>query len=59
MVGCSRVNFHCRDALLIWIIVEQGYTALAVGADHPMGLFGHFSLSSIFFFLSPSLWETA
>ena len=35
----------------------QGPIALAVGAGG--GLFGHFSLSSILSFLSPSLWETA
>ena len=40
----------------IWVIVGQGPTALAVGADG--GLFGHFSL--LFPFpLSPFLWETA
>ena len=38
-------NFQCRGVLLIWIIVEQGPTALAVGAGR--GLFGHFFLSSI------------
>ena len=27
------VNFQCRGVLLIWIIVGQGPTALAVGAD--------------------------
>ena len=27
------VNFQCRDALLIWIRVGQGPTALAVGAQ--------------------------
>ena len=26
------VNFQCRGVLLIWIIVGQGPTALAVGA---------------------------
>ena len=32
------VNFQCRGVLLIWIIVGQGPTVLAVGA----GRFGHF-----------------
>ena len=46
--------------LLIWIIVGQGHTVLAVGAGG--GRFDIFSL--IFFFLSlsllsPSLWEMA
>ena len=51
------VNFQCRGDLLIWIIVGQGPTALAVGAG---GVVWTFFLSSIFFsFLSPSLWETA
>ena len=49
------VNFQCRGVLLIWIIVGQGPTALAVGA----GCLDIFSLVYHFFFLSPSLWETA
>ena len=32
MVRWCWVNFHCRGVLLIWIIVGQGPTALAVGA---------------------------
>ena len=44
------VNFHCRGVLLIWIVVEQGPTAVAVGAGG--GCFGHFSLFFHFFFLS-------
>ena len=44
------VNFQCRGVLLIWIIVRQGPTALAVGAG---GVVWTFFLSSIFsrFFL--------
>ena len=51
------VNFQCRGALLIWIIVGQGPTALAVGAGG--GCFDNFTLIYPFFPLSPSLWETA
>ena len=32
MVRWCWVNFQCRGVLLIWIIVGQGPTALAVGA---------------------------
>ena len=51
------VNFQCRGVLLIWIIVGQGPTALAVGAGG--GCLDIFSLVYHFSFLSPSLWETA
>ena len=51
------VNFQCRCVLLIWIIVEQGPIALAVGACG--GCLDIFSLIYHFSFLSPSLWETA
>ena len=51
------VNFQCRGVLLIWIIVGQGPTALAVGAGG--GCLDIFSLIYHFSFLSPSLWETA
>ena len=50
------VNFQCRGVLLIWIIVGQGLTALAVGADR--GCLNIFPLI-YHFFSSPSLWETA
>ena len=50
------VNFHCRGVLLIWIIVGQGPTALAVGASG--GCLDIFFLS-IISLLSPSLRETA
>ena len=40
----------------IWIIVGQGPTALAVGADG--GCLDIFSLVYHFSFLTPSLWET-
>ena len=43
--------------LLIWIIVGQGTTALAVGAGG--GCLDIFSLIYHFSFLSPSVWETA
>ena len=51
------VNFQCRGVLLIWIIVGQGRTVLAVGAGG--GCLDIFSLAYHFSFLSPSLWETA
>ena len=47
------VNFKCWGVLLIWIIVGQGPTVLAVGVG--MGCFSHLSFLSLF----PSLWETA
>ena len=57
MVRWYWVNFHCRGVHLIWIIVGQGSTVLAVGADR--GCLNIFSLVCHFFPLSPSLWETA
>ena len=51
------VNFRCRGVLLVWIIVWQGLTALAVGAGG--GCLDIFSLVYHFSLLSPSLWETA
>ena len=51
------VNFQCWGVLLIWSIVGQGPTALAVGTGG--GCLDIFSLVYRFSFLSPSLWETA
>ena len=51
------VIFQCRGVLLIWIVVGQGPTALAVGAGGDY--LDIFSLVYHFSFLSPSLWETA
>ena len=51
------VNFQCRCVLLIWIIVGQGPTQLAVGVVG--GCLHIFSLIYRFSFLSLSLWETA
>ena len=51
------VNFQCRGVLLIWMIVGQGPTALAVGAGG--GWLDIFNLVYHFSFLSSSLWETA
>ena len=51
------INFQCRGVLLIWSIVGQGSTALAVGAGG--GCLDIFSLVCRFSFLSPPLWETA
>ena len=45
--------------LLIWIRVEQGPNALAVGAGGGGGCLDIFSLVYHFPFLSLSLWETA
>ena len=42
---------------IIWMIVGQGPTALAVGAG--VGCFDIFTLIYPFFPLSPSLWKTA
>ena len=46
-------NFQCRGVLLIWIIVEQGPIALAVGAGERC--LDIFSPVYIFSFLSSSL----
>ena len=53
MVRRCCVNFQCRGVLLIWIIVGQGPTALAVGAG--VCCLDNFSLQYFFIFLSPSL----
>ena len=50
------VNFQCWGVLLIWIVVGQRPTVLAVGAGG--GCLDIFSLIHDFSFLSPSLWET-
>ena len=50
-------KLQCRGVLLIWIIVGQGPTALAVGAGG--GCLDIFTLIYPFSPLSPSLWETA
>ena len=57
MVPWCWVNFQFRGVLLIWIIVGQGPTVLAVGAGGVC--LDVFSLIYHFSFLSPSLWETA
>ena len=57
MMRWCWVNFQCRGVLLIWLIVGQGPTALAVGAGG--GVWTFFSLVYHFSFLSPSLWEAA
>ena len=50
-------DFQCRGVLLIWTVVGQGPTALAVGAG---GVVWTFFLSCIIsLFLFPSLWEMA
>ena len=51
------VNFQYRGVLQIRIVVGQGPTALAEGAGGVC--LDSFSLVYHFFFLSPSLWETA
>ena len=43
------VNFQCRGVLLIWIIVGQGPTALAVGAGGAVRTFFLSSIISLFF----------
>ena len=57
MVRWCWVNFQSRGVLLIWIRVGQGPPALAVCAGG--GCLVIFSLVYHFYFLSPSLWETA
>ena len=56
VVRWSWVNFQCRGVLLVWIRVEQGPTALAVGAAG--GCLDIFTIIYPFSSLSPSLWET-
>ena len=51
------VNFQCRGVLLIWLIVGQGPTALAVGTGG--GWLDIFTLIYLFSPLSPPLWEAA
>ena len=53
VVRWSWVNFQCRGVLLIWVIVGQGPTAVAVGAG---GVVRSCLLSTS---LSPSLLEAA
>ena len=53
MVRRCCVNFQCRGVLLMWLIVEQGPIALAVGAGG--GCLDIFSLVYLFSLLSPSL----
>ena len=50
-------NVQCRCILLIWLIVGQGPTALAVGAGG--GCLDIFALIYLISPLSPSLWRTA
>ena len=45
------VNLQCQDVLIIWIIVEQGPTALTVGAGG--GCLGIFLSSMISLFFLP------
>ena len=56
-VNWLREEFQCRCVLLIWIIVGQAPTALAVGAGG--GCLDIFTLVYHFSPFSPSLWETA
>ena len=53
--GWYWVNFQCQGILLIWIIVGQGPTVLAVGVGE-----GCLDILTLYLFtsLSPSLWET-
>ena len=51
VVRLCWVGFQCRGVLLIWIIVGQGPTALAVGAGGScLDIFS--SIISLFFYLS-------
>ena len=53
MVRWCWVNFQCRGVLLIWLIVGQGPTALAVGAGG--GCLDIFTLTYLLFSFSLSL----
>ena len=53
MVRWCWVNFQCRGVLLIWLIVGQGPTALAVGAGG--GCLDIFTLISLLSSFSLSL----
>ena len=55
MVRWCWINFQCRGVLLTWIIVEQGPTALAIGAGG--GCLDIFTLVSHFSLLSAYLTE--
>ena len=59
VVRWSWVNFQCPvpGRPTIWMVVGQGPTAPAVGADGVVWTF--FTLLYLFSPLSPSLWETA
>ena len=48
-VRWSWVNFQRRDALLIWIIVEQGPIALVIGAGGVLRTFLFSPIISLFF----------
>ena len=50
------VNFKCRGVLLIWIIVGQGPTALAVGAGGVVWTFFLSSIISLFFLPLSGRW---
>ena len=49
MVQWCWVNFQCRGVLLIWIIVGQGPTVLAVSAGGVGGTFFLSPIISLFF----------
>ena len=49
MVRLSYVNFQCRGVLLIWMIVGQRPTALAVGTGEGCLAFFLSSIISLFF----------
>ena len=53
MVRKCWVNFQCQGVLLIWMIVGQGASVLALGAGG--GCLDIFSLIYHFSLLSPSL----
>ena len=57
IIGGSPVVRWCRDIPLIWIIVVQGPTALAIGPGG--GVWTFFLSSTLFSLLSASLLETA
>ena len=48
-------TIQCQVVLLVWIMVGQGHTVLAVGAGGAVRIF-FFCRRSFFFFSPPSVW---
>ena len=50
--GCGRVmcNFQCRVVLLIWILIEQGFTVLAISTGGVVRFMFLSHITALFFF---------